>query len=270
VALAEVALSALATEASPRSVLRLDDVAFAYDGAPVLEGVTLEVVRGAIVAVIGPNGAGKTTLLKVAAGLLRAKSGRVTAPLRAGGVAYLSQADALPGGFTAREIVELGRLPHTGLLRALSTRDHAAVDGALARTASASLAARPVSTLSGGEQQRIALARALAQEPDVLLLDEPTNHLDPRHQVELMVALHAASAAGVAVVAVVHDLAFAGAADRCVLLAHGRLSAEGAPEEVLRAETLSAAYGTRMEVLRAPDGRVVALAAMALEKRAGE
>jgi iron complex transport system ATP-binding protein len=237
-------------------------VAFAYDRVPVLEGATLEVARGAIVAVIGPNGAGKTTLLKVAAGLLRPKSGRVTAPARAGGVAYLSQADALPGGFTAREIVELGRLPHTGLLRALSTKDHAAVDGALERTASASLAARPVATLSGGEQQRVALARALAQEPDVLLLDEPTNHLDPRHQVELMATLRAASAAGVGVLAVVHDLAFAGAADRCVLLARGRLCAEGPPEDVLRAETLSDAYGTRIEVLRAPDGRVVALPAM--------
>jgi iron complex transport system ATP-binding protein len=245
-----------------RRLLELHDVSFSYERAPVLEGVTLAVATGEIVAIIGPNGAGKTTLLKLAAGLLRPSSGRVVTEVPAGGVAYLSQADPLPGAFSAREIVELGRLPHTGLVRRLGARDHAAVRAAMARTGTTALESRLVSTLSGGEQQRVALARALAQEPGVLLLDEPTSHLDPRHQVELFRALRAASAEGVGVVVVVHDLAFAGAADRCALLSRGRLVAEGPSAEVLRAETLGAGYGTAMCVLRAPDGRIIAVPEM--------
>jgi iron complex transport system ATP-binding protein len=248
-------------------LFQVRDVAFSYGGEEVLRGVTLALRPGEILAVIGPSGAGKTTLLKIAAGLLSPARGRVIAAVEAGRVAYLSQADPLPGAFTAREIVELGRLPHIGLLRPLGPRDHEAVDAALARTGTAALAARPAGTLSGGEQQRVALARALAQEPRVLLLDEPTNHLDPRHQVELFGALRAAAADGVGVVVVVHDLAFAGAADRCVALARGAVVAEGPPPAVLSAEALSAMYGTAMDVMRAPDGRVVALPAMPREGR---
>ncbi len=139
------------------------------------------------------------------------------------------------------------------------------MDAALARTSTAAFAARPVETLSGGEQRRVALARALAQDPSVLLLDEPTNHLDPRHQVELFRALRDAAADGVGVVAVVHDLGLASASDRCVLLASGELVADGPPAEVLTAPVLSAAYGTAMEVIRAPDGRIIALPTMARE-----
>jgi iron complex transport system ATP-binding protein len=248
------------------------DVAFAYDRAPVLAGVTLELAGGEIVAVIGPNGGGKTTLLKLAAGLLRPLSGSVTlgpAASTAGGVAYLSQADPLPGAFSAREIVELGRLPHTGLMRRLSARDHRAVEAALARTGTSALAGRPIATLSGGEQQRVALARALAQEPGVLLLDEPTNHLDPRHQVELFQALRAAAAEGVGVLVVVHDLAFAGAADRCVLLGRGAVVAQGTPAEVMRADVLGAVYGITMEITRSPGGRIVALPSLSAPTRGG-
>jgi len=99
----------------------------------------------------------------------------------------------------------------------------------------------------------------------VLLLDEPTNHLDPRHQVELFRALRDAASDGVGVVAVVHDLGLASASDRCVLLAAGALVADGPPAEVLTVPVLSAAYGTAMEVIRAPDGRIIALPTMARE-----
>ena len=245
--------------------LVLDTVAFSYGQSLVARGATLVVAPGEILALIGPNGAGKTTLLKLAAGLLAPSSGRVVARVPAGGVAYLSQADPLPGAFTVREIVELGRLPYVGLLGRLGARDHEAVEDALARTGTAALASRLVETLSGGEQQRVALARALAQRPVVLLLDEPTSHVDPRHQVELFGALRREAAEGVGVVVVVHDLALAGAADRCVLLVEGEVRADGPPAEVLTARTLSAAYGTAMDVLRAPDGRIIALPAIARE-----
>ncbi len=249
-------MNANVTESAP---LVLRDVAFSYDRTPVLRGVSLAVARRTIVALIGPNGAGKTTLLKLMAGLLAPSSGDVTRATSPGGVAYLSQADPLPGAFTAREIVMLGRTPHLGFVRAPTRKDHEAVDAALARTDTLVHADRPVVSLSGGEQQRVALARALAQEPAVLLLDEPTSHLDPRHQVELFAALRAEASAGVAVVVVVHDLGLAGAADRCVLLAAGVVVAEGVPDEVLDAERLGATYGTKMHVLRTPDRRAIAV-----------
>ena len=252
----------------PRPSLRVHEVSFSYDRAPgraparerVLDGVSMTVAPGEILALIGPNGAGKTTLLKIAAGLLQPQAGRAEGWGAA--VAYLSQVDPLPGDWTVQELVELGRLPHTGLFRGLSSRDHAAVRAALDRTGLRALAGRTVDTLSGGEQQRVALARALAQEPSVLLLDEPTNHLDPRHQVELFATLRAAARDGVGVVAVVHDLVFAARADRCLLLADGAILAEGPPAVVLRAETLSAAYGTAMEVLRVGGDRIIALPAL--------
>jgi len=240
------------------ATLAMREVSFSYGSVPVLAAVSLSVGAGEIVALIGPNGAGKTTLLKIAAGLLRPQAGSVAFAA----VAYLAQVDPLPGDWTAREIVELGRLPHVGLFRALSARDHAAVRSAMERTGIEAFAGRTVDTLSGGERQRVALARALAQEPSVLLLDEPTNHLDPRHQVELFATLRVAAGDGVGVVAVVHDLVFAAHADRCVLLAGGGIVAAGPPGEVLRAETLSAAYGTAMDVLRTEDGRLIALPAV--------
>ncbi len=249
--------------------LQVREISFAYGRAKVLSGVSMSVAAGEIVALIGPNGAGKTTLLKIAAGLLRPAAGSVTVTAtRPHAVAYLAQVEPLPDDWTAREIVELGRLPHAGLFRSLSPEDHAAVRSALDRTGLSALADRTLATLSGGERQRVALARALAQEPSVLLLDEPTNHLDPRRQVELFATLRAAARAGMGVVAVVHDLLFASQADRCLLLAGGGIAASGPPSAVLRPETLSAAYGTAMDVLRTEDGRLIALPAVpALEGR---
>ena len=244
--------------------LEVREVSFSYGRASVFAGVSMRVAAGEIVALIGPNGAGKTTLLKIAAGLLRPDAGRVAvAASRRHAVAYLAQVEPLPGDWTAREIIELGRLPHAGLFRALAPHDHAAVRSAMDRTGLAALGERTLDTLSGGERQRVALARALAQEPAVLLLDEPTNHLDPRRQVELFATLRAAANDGMGVVAVVHDLVFASHADRCLLLAGGGILASGPPSAVLCAETLTAAYGTAMDVLRTEDGRLIALPALA-------
>jgi len=254
--------AALVTES-----LVVDDVSFEYAGAPILRGVTLSISPGSVTAIIGPNGAGKTTLLRVAAGLLQPSRGAVRTTTRAGGIAYLAQAEPLPPTFTVREIVELGRLPHAGLLRRLSSEDRRAVDAALERTFTSHLAERWVSTLSGGERQRVALARALAQEPEVLLLDEPTNHLDPRHQVELFDALRAAALTGVGIVAVLHDLGFAGAVDRCLLLAQGAVVAVGPPNEVLREDRLNEVYGSAIEVLASPTGRLVAVPRLGNPKR---
>jgi ABC-type cobalamin/Fe3+-siderophores transport system ATPase subunit len=248
-------------------VLEVQHLGFSYGRTTVITDVSLAVLPGEIVALIGPNGAGKTTLLKVLAGLLSPTAGNVkTVGPRPETIAYLAQVEELPVDWSVREVVELGRFPYVGLWRDLAQRDDEVVRDSMERTSVAPLAARLVGTLSGGERQRVALARALAQEPRALLLDEPTTHLDLRHQAHLFAALRAEAARGVGVVTVMHDLAFAGQADRCVLLSNGSVRATGSPAEVLRADLLEQAYGTRVEVFQAADGRIVVVPASGGEK----
>lgn len=243
---------------APASVLAAESVSFSYGREPLLTDVTLDVSSGEITSIIGPNGAGKTTLLKVLAGLLAPNSGAVRAPsARTGGIAYLAQAEELPPDWTVREVVELGRMPYVGIWRDLAPEDKHAAERAMERTGVRSVADRIVETLSGGERQRVALARALAQEPRALLLDEPTTHLDLRHQVDLFAVLRAEATRGVAVVAVMHDLGFAGCTDRCILLSRGRVRASGPPANVLVPKVLFEVYSTRVELVRTEDGRLV-------------
>ncbi len=157
--------------------------------------------------------------------------------------------------FTVRELVELGRLPHLKFPDRLTPRDEEAVEEALAAVGLSGLAGRRFSTLSGGEKQRVFLAIALAQEPQVLLLDEPTAHLDVRHQLELMELVAERAREGLAVLAAMHDLNLAAAfADRMILLVEGRVLAQGRPEEVLTRENLRTAFGVEARVARDETG----------------
>lgn len=228
-----------------------------YGARQVLNGIDLDLRAGELVSVLGPNGAGKSTLLKALASLLRPTTGQVLrAGLGPGDVAYLSQSERIPVDFTVRGLVELGRIAHTGLWRSLGTRDVRAVERAMQRTETSELAPRLLRTLSGGEQQRAALARALAQEPKLLLLDEPASHLDLRHQADLMRVLRAEAASGTCVVVVLHDLNLAAHTDRCIVLARGALQAQGSPDSVLEAGGLSQIYEAAIVTGRTDDGQL--------------
>ena len=242
-------------------MLKVQDVSFGYGKQEVLQNISLEVQQAEILALIGPNGAGKTTLLKLLAGLLRPKSGSVSAPEpRAKQVAYLAQSESLPPEFSVGEIVAFGRLPHQGLLGVIGSEDTFYVQKAMQATNTTQFAMRRVQDLSGGEKQRVALARALAQNPKVLLLDEPTNHLDLAHQSELMQLLRTLKISGLSVVMVVHDLIVAARADRVALLHNGQMQAIGKPEEVLELPLLERVYQTKLERLSTQDGRMVIVA----------
>ena len=244
--------------------LRARGVGVRIGRATLLRDVSLGVAPGELVALVGPNGAGKSTLLRAIAGLLACDGtvalggrpvGEWTARERARRIALVRQATALDASFTVRELVELGRAPHVGWLAALRAADHAAVDEALGAMGLEALAARDVSTLSGGEQQRALLAQALAQDPGVLLLDEPTAHLDVRHELDLLLRIAAERDRGRAVVLAVHDLERAARfADRLVVLDHGRVVAEGAPPEVLTPSLLRDVFGVEAEVEAGRDG----------------
>ncbi|MEG1832798.1 MAG: ABC transporter ATP-binding protein [Burkholderiaceae bacterium] len=228
-------------EADPAVWLQARALDVERGGRRVVKGVSLAFAAGQWSAIVGPNGAGKSSLLAALAWLLPVAAGEVEldgrrladwSPRERGQrMAWLAQQGEAEGEIAAIDVVRLGRLPHQGLFGAASAADEAAVVQAMAETACAEFSQRRLSELSGGERQRVLLARALAVGAPVLLLDEPTTHLDAPHQVALVRSLKARAAAGAAVVAVLHDLNLALAADRVVVLAQGRVAACGAPAE---------------------------------------
>jgi len=239
-------------------ILQLRDVHFAYDGAPVLRGVNLSVAEGGFLAVVGPNGSGKTTIVRIASGLLRPRrgeclvAGRATHAYRprelARLVAVVPQESHIAFPFTALQVVLMGRAPYLGPLGFESARDLEVARAALRETDAEPLSDRLLSELSGGEKQRVIIARALAQEARLLLLDEATSHLDIRHQLDIFrIVRRLNRERGVTVVMVEHDLNLAAMlAERMVLLAEGRVFADGTPREVLTEENIRRAFGARV------------------------
>ena len=240
------------------AALDLDNVSVSLSGKAILAGVSLHIEAGEFVAVIGPNGAGKTTLLRAVAGLVQA-AGKIDimgTPLRALSlgerarrIAYLPQGHVFHWPLSVADIVALGRLPR-GAGADLSEADRAAVTLAISETGIAEFVDRPVTTLSGGERARVALARVLATEAPLILADEPTASLDPRYQLAVVDILRRHAHNGGAVVAVLHDLALAArSAGRIVVMDHGGIVADGPPREILNAERLHDVFGVMAEVI---------------------
>lgn len=239
-----------------RLTLALRDVSFRYPGAArdALAGVSLDVQGGEFHAVLGPNGSGKTTLLRVALGVLAPRAGSAQLLGRSAcawprrelarltGVVPQREDNLFPQ--RVRETVLLGRYPHLSPWGAERPADHAAVDRALEACDAKDLADRWIWTLSGGEYQRVRLARALAQEPRLLVLDEPGISLDVRHEMELFELVRGlVDRSGLAVVMVTHHINLAARfADRVLLLADGRTAASGMPGEVLTAEIVARVF----------------------------
>lgn len=244
----------------------------AYQSRLILQQVSLQVKPGEILAVIGPNGAGKSTLIRALSGVVPLQSGKIEfagqdlqrlSPLqRARLVAVVPQARDLPPAFTVYESVLLGRTPYLGWLGQADRQDHEKTRLALRYTHTLELADRRVGELSGGEQQRVLLARALAQDTPVLLLDEPTTHLDLQHQSQLLNLVqqlaHGESREGitprqVAVLMVLHDLNLASLyADRVAILSQGQVRQVGTPEEVLTVKNLAAIYQVPIAIMPHP------------------
>ncbi|HLT62342.1 MAG TPA: ABC transporter ATP-binding protein, partial [Microlunatus sp.] len=178
----------------PTAAVRVEDVRYGIDGVQLLHGVSLTAPAGRLTGLLGPNGAGKSTLLRIVAGLTRPAAGRVLVGdddlhrlprrTRARRIAFLEQQSATEQPLRVRQVVELGRIPHLGRWQSPGPHDGAVVEEALTAVGMAGYGDRRWNTLSGGEQQRIQLARALAQQPEVLILDEPTNHLDIAAQLD--------------------------------------------------------------------------------------
>ncbi|HSG13482.1 MAG TPA: ABC transporter ATP-binding protein [Gaiellaceae bacterium] len=246
------------------TAIDLHGVSVSLGGRFVVSGVDASVASGEWLALIGPNGAGKTTLLRAVAGLLRhtgtiALGGRPASGLRRAELARLlavvPQEPFTPPWMTVAEYVLLGRTPHIGALAREGALDREAAAGALARLHLLPYRDRPLGTLSGGEKQRVVVARALAQEARIVLLDEPTASLDIGHQqqaLELLDLLRHES--GLTLVTAMHDLTLAAQyADRMILLDGGRVAADGAPSDVLTEALVAGHYGAEIDVVSVGD-----------------
>ena len=246
-------------------MLQIQSLSVHYGNRQILYSLNLTVWTGEVLAVVGPNGAGKSTLIRAASGVLRPSGGQVAingqnlATLsdmqRARLLAVVPQNNQLPGTFSVYQTVLLGRTPYLNWLGHTGPTDHAMTQLALEQTQISSLANRLVGDLSGGEKQRVLLARALAQDTSLLLLDEPTTYLDLQHQSSLLNLIRKlCQEKTLAVLIVLHDLNLASVyADRVALLVDGKLQAMGSPEQVLTSETLTAVYHVPVHVIPHPE-----------------
>jgi iron complex transport system ATP-binding protein len=246
------------------TVLDIRSLSAAYGEIIALDNVSLSVNQGEILGLIGPNGAGKSTLIRVLSGILKAKAGEVllnnlnitsyTPSQRARVLAVVPQARQLGGAFSVEQAVLLGRTAYLGFLGKPSKLDLEKTYWAMEQTDVIHISGRTLAEISGGEQQRVLLARALAQDTPVLLLDEPTSHLDLRYQVNLLTLLKSlVKKQNLTVLMAMHDLnQVSGTADRVALLVDGCLHSTGTPEDVLTPENIKETYQTQVEIFNHP------------------
>ena len=237
------------------------DLVIKYPGQnrPALNSVNMSAPSGSFYAVLGPNGSGKSTLMKGLLGIAKADQGRALIAERnvsdwdrkalARVIGVVSQSETVSFPITVREMVGMGRYPHLGPLEGEGSEDKVAVHEALEVCDVTHLVNRDLSTLSGGELQRVRIARALAQEPMALVLDEPTSSLDIKHAMEILELLKQSVASGLTVILTTHGLDLAARfSDRMLLLSEGQVAAEGTPDEVVNEETLADVYGWPVKV----------------------
>ena len=251
-------------------MLELDGVTVDLGGDRIVTEVDLSAKTGEFVGLVGPNGAGKTTLLNAVVGVVPFQgairvAGRDVARMslrdRAKAVALVPQRPVSPPGMTVADYVLLGRTPHLGLLAAETRRDIDAARAGLASLEVEGLADRELGSLSGGEFQRVVLARSLAQGAPLLLLDEPTSALDVGHsQRVLRLVDEMRRSCGLTVVAAIHDLTLAAQfCDRLVMVSGGQVVSKGIPVSVLTESAIRVHYGATVRVLDDGDGRVVVI-----------
>ncbi len=239
-----------------------DNISVRYGEHHVIEQFSLAVDQGGFIGILGPNGCGKTTFLRAISRILKSDQGAVfidgldaesyDSRTLAKTIGCVGQETDIAFPFTVREIVLMGRYPHIGKLAPLSPKDLAIADEAMKTTNTFHLADRLITEVSGGERQRVLIARTLTQQPRILLLDEPTSHLDINHQIEIM-DLILDLTPKITVIGVFHDLNLASYfCDRIVLMKQGKILAVGMPAEVLTPEKIRESFSVGMMVSTHP------------------
>ncbi|MDN4606043.1 adenosylcobinamide amidohydrolase [Sporosarcina highlanderae] len=247
-------------------MLKVDNLSGGYGKEPIVKNISFSVEKGEVLGILGPNGSGKSTLLKIISGILPKLEGTVEIDGKdsavysqkqfARKVAVLPQLHAHAFSHSVKDTVALGRYPHqSGLFSSWSNEDERAVNEALAYTGVTRYSDTPIELLSGGEQQRVFVAQALAQEAPILLLDEPTNHLDIAHQQQLLDTIRKQkNEKGVTVVSVFHDINLASLyCDRLLLMENGRIATIGDPKDVIQETTIGTVYNARVKTQPHPE-----------------
>lgn len=242
------------------TTLETKDLKFNYNKKVVLDGVDIVINKGEVLGILGPNGCGKTTLLKNLNKNLSPHAGCVLlgdTDLEELGkkeiartVAVVPQGNEIKFAFTVRDIVSMGRMPFLRTFDGESRKDVEIIDDALRRTGITDFSERLISTMSGGERQKVIIARALAQTPEILLLDEPTLHLDINAQFDVLDLVSGlAESDGLTVVMVSHDLPMvARYCDRIILIHDHKVHADGVPEDVLTPENMATVFNVDAEL----------------------
>lgn len=240
--------------------LEVRDLKFQYKDHLVLDGIDLPIIEGEVIGILGPNGCGKTTLLKNLNKNLSPCGGCVllndedmanlTKKEIAREIAVVPQTNEVHFAFTVRDMVAMGRMPFQGMMSGASSEDERIVDEAIERTGLSKYVDRHINTMSGGERQRVIIARAIAQTPKILLMDEPTLHLDISMQFDALNLVHKLSKeTGLTVVIVSHDLAMvARYCDRIVMIHDHKIHAIGRPEQVLTEENMRTVFNVDAEL----------------------
>jgi len=246
------------------ALLKINSINGGYNKENVVKGISLDINHGDFMGIIGPNGSGKTTLLRLATRVLRPRLGSISfreedifhMDIKAfcRKVAFVSQEAPANFSFTVMEIVLMGRIPHLKRLQFEAKKDIKIAEQALSVTGISDLKEKFIDELSAGERQRVLIARALAQEPELLFLDEPTSHLDIGHQIQIMDLLKKLNRDDkLTIVMVLHDLNLAGAyCSRMALLDKGMIFKEGLPIDVLTYQNIEAVYKTIVVVSNNP------------------
>ena len=244
--------------------MKVDGLRYVYGKHTVLDGVDIDIREGEILGILGPNGCGKTTTLKNLNKNLSPAGGcilldgtdleELTKKEIAQKVAVVPQTNEIQFSFTVRDIVAMGRMPFQGLMEGESAKDEEIIDEAIRRTGLEKFSERHINTMSGGERQRVIIARAIAQTPEILLMDEPTLHLDISMQFDTLNLVHKLSKEhGLTVVIVSHDLPMAARyCDRIVMIHDHKVYATGTPQEVLTPENMRTVFNVDAELSADP------------------
>lgn len=243
------------------------DLSFAYDKDSIVEKINLEIQSGQLTGIVGPNGIGKSTLLKCLSNIYKPDQGVIylngkeitsmNSRELARTLGYVPQIHTSSFSMTVYELILLGRRPY--IKWRVTANDETIVESILDRLKIRQLAEREIDTLSGGERQKVAIARALAQEPEVLFLDEPTSSLDINHQLEVMELLSELAYVDKSIVVVVlHDLNLASNfTDLVFLLGNKGIYAAGKPEQVFTADNIKQVYGIDVDIIKGPNGSYI-------------
>jgi len=240
--------------------LNAEHISVSLTGADIVKDISIRVENKQFVGIIGPNGCGKSTLLKSIYKVIKPQKGTVflgdkdvlksSARIVSKEMGVVGQFNDLSFDFTVREMVMMGRTPHKQLMEADNTQDYKIVADALERVDLTEYANRSYLTLSGGEKQRVILARAIAQEPKFLVLDEPTNHLDIKYQIQILTVVKSLN---IGVLAALHDLPMAAVyCDMLYVIKDGKIIASGSPKEVLTKKLIRQVYEIDCEIYTNP------------------